>query len=48
MSRYEAYQKARKEYLKKRERDANSYQFDALRANAKATAWKRKQSQKYI
>jgi len=46
MTRYEAYVKARTEYLKKREREADCYQCDAVRGNSKSHHMKMKQSQR--
>jgi len=44
MTRYEAYRKARTEYLKKKEREADCYQCDAIMGNRKAALWNRRQS----
>jgi len=46
MTRYEAYVKARTEYLKKKEREANDYHRDACRATASSAAQHRRQSQR--
>jgi len=47
MSRYEKYQKARKEYMKRHERDINGYIYDSCKANHKSAMQNRKASQKY-
>jgi len=44
MTRYEAYVKARKEFLKKKEREANDYHRDACRATAASAVQHRRQS----
>lgn len=42
-----AYIKRRKLFLKNKEREFNSYYYDACRANSKAATQNRKASQKY-
>jgi len=46
MTRYEAYIQRRKEFLKKKEREADCYQCDAIRGNSKSHHTKMRQSQR--
>lgn len=48
MTRYEAYLKARKEFLKKKEREVKNYQQDACHANRRGIESNKKTSQKYV